>query len=158
MTLIFPESYGRDEITRGILEGSGFNLLINSHAELRPGLVLAGIEYRGRRNRGKKKDERILQALKGRPDGVTILLSHSPSEAEFAAQAGVDLMLAGHTHGGQIWPWGHLVRIRYPLLAGQYDVDGMQVIVTRGAGTWGPRLRLWQTGEILSIILHRLPE
>ena len=98
------ESYGRVDVTRRILEGSGFNMLLNSHVELRPGLVLAGIEYRGRRNRDRKKDERILQALKGKPNGAIILLSHEPSEAEFAARAGVDLMLCGHTHGGQIWP------------------------------------------------------
>ena len=52
--------------------------------------------------------------------------------------SGVDLMLAGHTHGGQIWPWNYLVKTRYPLIAGRYDVDGMPVIVSRGAGGWGP--------------------
>jgi len=152
------ESYGRDDITFKILELSGVNLLLNSHIELRPGLVLAGIEYRGRRNRGKNIDDRLLKALAGRPDGATILLSHEPSGAELAAEHGVDLMLSGHTHGGQICPWGYLVQTRYPLLAGRYDLGDIQVIVSRGAGTWGPRMRLWQRGEILSLILHEGPE
>jgi predicted MPP superfamily phosphohydrolase len=63
-------------------------------------------------------------------------------------------MLCGHTHGGQIWPFGYLARITYPLLAGRYEVDGMPVIVTRGTGTWGPRMRLWHPGEILRITLR----
>ncbi|MBP7297444.1 MAG: metallophosphoesterase, partial [Acidobacteria bacterium] len=89
-----------------------------------------------------------------RPPGATILLSHTPWEAERAASAGVGLMLSGHTHGGQIWPFGEIVRTAYPLLAGEYIVDGMTVIVSRGAGTWGPRMRLWHSGEILRITLH----
>jgi len=64
------------------------------------------------------------------------------------------LMLAAHTHGGQIWPLGYLVKLRYPLFAGRYDVNGIPVLVTRGAGTWGPRMRLWAPGEILRITLR----
>ena len=71
-----------------------------------------------------------------------------------AAQAGVGLMLSGHTHGGQIWPFGSLVRTVYPLIAGRYDIDGMTVIVSRGIGTWGPRMRLWRRGEILKLVLR----
>ena len=62
-------------------------------------------------------------------------------------------MLCGHTHGGQIWPFGYLVRLFYPLLEGRYDVGGMTAIVSRGAGTWGPRMRLWQPGDILRVTL-----
>ncbi len=63
-------------------------------------------------------------------------------------------MLCGHTHGGQIWPFRYLVKFSYPLLEGRYDVDGMTVIVTRGAGTWGPRMRLWKPGEIIRVTLR----
>lgn len=62
-------------------------------------------------------------------------------------------MLCGHTHNGQIWPFTYLVRTRYPLVAGRYQVDGLPVIVCRGAGTWGPRMRLWQPSEIVRIRL-----
>ena len=64
-------------------------------------------------------------------------------------------MLCGHTHGGQIWPFDYLVKRRYPLLEGKYEVDGMIVIVSRGTGTWGPCMRLWSPGEILRVTLHR---
>ncbi len=68
--------------------------------------------------------------------------------------ASVGLMLSDHTHGGQIWPFDYLVRIRYPLLEGRYEVDGMTVIVCRGTGTWGPRMRFWRPSEILSVTLR----
>ena len=56
--------------------------------------------------------------------------------------------------GGQIWPFGYVVRLTYPLLAGRYEVGGMSAIVCRGTGTWGPRMRLWQQGEISRVTLY----
>jgi len=61
-------------------------------------------------------------------------------------------------HGGQIWPFDYLVRSRYPLLEGRYEIDGMTVIVCRGTGTWGPRMRLWRPSEILRVTLRRKRE
>jgi predicted MPP superfamily phosphohydrolase len=63
-------------------------------------------------------------------------------------------MLSGHTHGGQVWPFGWLVRLTTPFVAGRYRVGGMTLLVSRGAGTWGVRMRLWQPGEILRITLR----
>jgi predicted MPP superfamily phosphohydrolase len=63
-------------------------------------------------------------------------------------------MVSGHTHNGQIWPFTYAVKAVYPLIEGQYDVDGMTVLVCRGTGTWGPRMRLWQRGAILRITLQ----
>ncbi|MBP1709758.1 MAG: Metallophosphoesterase, partial [Deltaproteobacteria bacterium] len=54
---------------------------------------------------------------------------------ERAARTGVGLMFCGHTHAGQIWPFGYLVRLFYPLLEERYEVDGMTAIVCRGTGT-----------------------
>ena len=96
----------------------------------------------------------MTKALAGRPPGATVLLSHTPWQAEEAAKAGVDLMLSGHTHGGQIWPFGYVVKRYYPLIGGRYEVAGVTVIVCRGTGTWGPRMRLWRRGEILRVTLH----
>ena len=64
-------------------------------------------------------------------------------------------MLSGHTHNGQIWPFSYLVRLRYPLMGGRYEVAGMPVVICRGTGTWGPRMRLWRPGEIVRIKLSR---
>ena len=65
------------------------------------------------------------------------------------------LLLSGHTHDGQIWPFTYLVRMVYPYVAGQYQIHDMTLIVTRGTGTWGPRMRLWKPGEISLITLRK---
>jgi len=138
-----------------IFDKAGIPVLRGNWKELKPGLILAGVDPPlGRMGRRDAIPGSITTALTGRPEGSVILLSHFPAAAEEAAKAGVDLMLSGHTHGGQIWPFSYLVRLSYPLLAGKYEVDGMPVIVSRGAGTWGPRMRLWKPGEILKLRLH----
>ena len=137
-----------------LFDQAGIQLLRNRWIELRPGFVLSGVDDLTAQHRSGHDGDLISQALSGRPPGATILLSHTPWQTEKAARAGADLMLCGHTHGGQLWPFNYLVSRTYPLLAGRYEVDGMPVIVTRGTGTWGPRMRLWQPGEILRITLR----
>ena len=147
------ESYGRQNSMR-ILESAGIHVLQNRWAQIRPGLILAGVEDLTSNLRAGKSSNPIAQALAGKPPGAVILLSHSPLKLEEAAAAGVDLMLSAHTHGGQIWPFGYLVGLAYPFLEGKHDVRGMTVVISRGTGTWGPRMRLWHPGEILRIVLH----
>ena len=132
----------------------GIKVLNNSWAEVKPALILAGVEDLTANHRSGQGGDPISKALSGRPPGATVLLSHTPWQADKAASAGVGLMLSGHTHGGQIWPFGYLVQHIYPLLGGRYEVDGMTVIVCRGTGTWGPRKRLWRPGEILRVTLY----
>jgi len=136
----------------------GIKVLNNSWAEVRTELILVGVDDLTANHRSGKGGDPVLQALTGRPSGATILLSHTPWQADKAASAGAGLMLSGHTHGGQVWPFGYLVQQIYPLLAGRYEVDGMTVIVCRGTGTWGPRMRLWRPGEIIRVTLYAKEE
>jgi uncharacterized protein len=138
-----------------IFKKSGFKVLHDNWLEVRPGFIVAGVDDLTSRRRYNLSGDPVSQALKERPSGATIFLSHTPWETEKAAENGVDLMLSGHTHGGQVWPFGYFVKRVYPLLGGQYDVNGMTVIVCRGAGTWGPRMRLWRPGEIMYVTLHK---
>ena len=139
-----------------LLKNAGFKVLRNRWAEVRPGLVLAGIDDLTALHRsGKESDDIVSKTLANKPDASTILLTHTPWQYEKAVQAGVDLMLSGHTHGRQIWPFSYLVKKYYPLLEGRYEVDDMTVIVCRGTGTWGPRMRLWHPSEILRITLFK---
>jgi hypothetical protein len=140
------------ESTR-LLEEAGIRILRDTWVPLARGLVLAGVDDLTRR-RGGRDGAAVERALTGRPPGATILLSHAPLQAERAAAAGAGLMLSGHTHGGQIWPFGYLVGLSYPLVAGRATVAGMPAIVSRGTGSWGPRMRLWRRGEILRITLR----
>lgn len=149
------DDHGDDDGVRRIA-AAGPRVLNDRHVQVRPGLILAGVNDLGRRRR-QPTGEIVTRVLERAPPGALVLLSHRPLHAAEAAAAGADLMLAGHTHGGQIWPLGYLVRLGYPLLTGRFQVRGMTVIVTRGAGTWGPRMRLWHRGEILRITLRASP-
>jgi predicted MPP superfamily phosphohydrolase len=138
-----------------LIDESGIQLLRDRWVEIRPGFVLAGVDDLTSNRRSGSEVDHVSKALADRPSGTTVFLSHTPWQSEKVARAGVGLMLSAHTHGGQIWPFGYLVRLFYPLLAGRYEVEGMPVIVSRGTGTWGPRMRLWRRGEILRVTLRR---
>ena len=68
-----------------------------------------------------------------------------------AAAAGVDLMLSGHTHGGQIWPFGIAVRLvsENDMVSGHAWFGAMQAIVTSGAGAWKFPMRIGTHSEIV---------
>ena len=135
---------------------ANIQLLRNRWVEIRPGFVLAGVDDLTTGRRNDQGGDPLAQALAGRPPGATVLLSHTPWQIEKVANTGVGLMLCGHTHGGQIWPFSYLVQYFYPFLEGQYEVGGMKVIVCRGTGTWGPRMRLWRPSEILRVTLRKM--
>ena len=66
-----------------------------------------------------------------------------------------DLQLSGHVHQGQIFPFGLLVRLSYPVATGLSALaGGGWLYVSRGTGTWGPPMRLFLPGEILAITLR----
>jgi len=148
------EFHGRSNPESSRIYYDGIPVLNNSWEQISPSLILAGIDDLTANHRSGRNDDLISKALAGRPTGGTVLLSHTPWHADRIAGDGVGLMLSGHTHGGQIWPFGYLVQRIYPLLGGRYEVDGMTVIVCRGTGSWGPRMRLWHPGEILRITLR----
>lgn len=148
------DSYGPRSGSDSPVEDNGFKVLHDSWVEIRPGFVLAGVDDIRSRRRSEPGGDPIRKALEGRPEGGAVFLSHRPLRAGEVAEMGVGLMLSGHTHGGQVWPFDYLVRQEYPLLEGRYEVKDMTVIVCRGTGTWGPRMRLWSPGEIVLVTLH----
>ena len=148
------EYYAGVERSVDLFKTAGFNVLRDRAEEVAPGLVLAGVDDLTVRRDFNLPAKPLQSALNGRPAGATIMVSHTPWQAEEAAAARVELMLSGHTHNGQIWPFSYLVQLRYPLLGGRYDVNGMTAIVCRGTGTWGPRVRLFWPGEIIKITLR----
>lgn len=152
------EFYAGLNPTVAVFQQMGFHVLRDRWAEVKPGLVFAGVDDLTSRRRRRLAGDFIERSVSGRPAGAaTVLISHTPWEADRAAHAGIGLMLCGHTHGGQIWPLSYVVRAIYPLLGGRYDVNGMTVIVCRGTGTWGPRMRLWRRGEIVRVTLRATP-
>ena len=151
------EFYGDVETTVTEFGAGGVRWLRNAKVELAPGLMLAGIEDVGRTlQRRGDVTLGLAHVLPQRARTATILLSHIPAAPviDMAARRGVALMLSGHTHGGQIWPFSYLVQRRFPYLVGQHAIGPMTLLVSRGAGSWGPRMRLWQPGEIVRITLR----
>lgn len=95
------------------------------------------------------------RALAGRDASApTVLLAHQPVQVHDAAARGVDLQISGHTHGGQMWPFHYAVRAVQPSLAGLSTVDGTQLYVTRGAGFWGPPIRIGAPPDISVLSLQ----
>ncbi len=88
-------------------------------------------------------------------DAPTVLMHHSPVGLEYITQAGIDLMLAGHTHAGQVFPATLITPLMFPLNKGFHDIDGTLFFVSQGAGTFGPRLRIGSQNEINLIDLKR---
>ncbi|NRN68948.1 Metallophosphoesterase [Kibdelosporangium sp. 4NS15] len=96
----------------------------------------------------------LTRALAGRDTAnPVVLLAHQPIQVEDAARHGVDLQLSGHTHGGQMFPFHLAVPLQQPVTAGLARIDGTWVYVTRGAGFWGPPVRVGAPPEISMIEL-----
>lgn len=134
----------------------GVHPLRNENTPIRRGaavLNLAGVnDLVGERHSDGPDFDRALSGLSS--GGPTILLAHQPVLVEEAAARGVDLQLSGHTHGGQMWPFHYLVRAAQPSLAGLTRIDDTQLYVTRGAGFWGPPVRVGAPPDITILTLE----
>lgn len=146
------ENHGKTEESRSSLDGTEIPTLQNEMTQPVPGLVLAGRSVLP--NHDAVATTPPWNPSRGNSSGSIILLSHVPEDSQGAAQAGVGLMLSGHTHGGQVWPFSLLVAMAQPMVGGRYEINGMTLLVCRGTGTWGPRMRLWRPSEILRITLR----
>ena len=97
----------------------------------------------------------VQKAVAGRdPVLPLILLAHQPRHALEAMELKVDLQLAGHTHGGQMFPMTVLIHLAYPFIAGLYRRGPFQIYVSQGTGYWGPPMRLGTEAEITAITLR----
>ncbi|NKB67187.1 MAG: metallophosphoesterase [Candidatus Latescibacteria bacterium] len=137
----------------------GFLPLINQHHLITKGaarLLLAGVTDF---NAAEIKPEHASDpkaALRQAPDShLRILLAHQPRSIKAAAQAGFDLQLSGHTHGGQFVPWKYFIRLQQPYVAGLHRFADAWIYVSRGTGYWGPPLRLGAPAEIAHITLSK---
>lgn len=97
----------------------------------------------------------VAKAVDGRdPDRAVVLMAHQPVDVNDAVDNNVDLMLAGHTHGGQLSPFELLVNLQQGAVAGFYQRSETKMYVTRGAGFWGPPVRVGAAPDITIIELR----
>ena len=91
-------------------------------------------------------------------DGFRVLVAHRPSTAvtyrPVLERQGVDLLLSGHTHGGQLWPMRYVILLDQPALFGVHEIGGVRVVISRGAGAWGPPVRVGSDPEVPIITLR----
>ncbi len=135
----------------------GLQPLMNEHRVLQhagSALVIAGVtDYTAYQfDAAQRSDPQ--RALAGSPAGIPrILLAHQPRSASAAAEAGFDLQLSGHTHGGQFWPWNLFVPLQQPYTAGLHRLGKLWIYTSRGTGYWGPPKRLGAPAEITRLRL-----
>lgn len=137
------------------LERFGLDVLRNENTRISRGAAafdLAGVNDIAGEERDDPPDfDRALDGVS--PNGPTVLLAHQPIQVTEAAARGVDLQLSGHTHGGQMWPFHYAVELAAPSLAGLSTVQDTQLYVSRGAGFWGPPVRVGAPPDISVIEL-----
>ncbi len=134
--------------------GQGIKILENQFV-LKDGYLLGGVTDPAARMYGENYGPDPVKAMDPKSKLFKILLAHNPKLAEESAKAGFDLMLSGHTHAGQFFPWTLVVKmVHRPHYGGLSDEGKMKVYVGPGTGTWGPPVRLGTTPEIAVITLR----
>ena len=139
------------------IEKMGIEVLSNKSVKIEKGddyFYLVGVNDHKAKKFGKKHAADFDKAfLNLEDDKKKILLAHRPIAVKEAFKYGVDLVLSGHTHGGQIWPFQYLVYLKHPYLKGLYQYKSTKLYVNQGTGCWGPPMRLGSFNEITEITL-----
>ncbi|MFJ7587341.1 metallophosphoesterase [Streptomyces sp. NPDC097617] len=129
----------------------GLTPLENARKEL-PHFDLAGVNDIQGEQEGKGPDFGAALGDRDRARAA-VLLAHQPVVIHDAVRHGVDLQLSGHTHGGQLWPGNYLAELANPTVAGLERYGDTQLYVSRGAGAWGPPVRVGAPSDITVVEL-----
>ncbi|WP_137993804.1 metallophosphoesterase [Streptomyces vilmorinianum] len=130
----------------------GLRPLRNERVEIAAGFDLAGVDDIAGESEGQGPD--FAAALGDRDRAkAAVLLAHQPVVVHDAVRHGVDLQLSGHTHGGQLWPGNFLADLANPTVAGLERYGDTQLYVSRGAGAWGPPVRVGAPSDITVVQL-----
>ncbi|MEU9500249.1 metallophosphoesterase [Streptomyces sp. NPDC048196] len=132
----------------------GIHPLENARTAL-PGFDLAGVNDLAGATEHAGPDYDL--ALGDRdPTRAVVLMAHQPVTIHDTVRYGVDLQLSGHTHGGQMWPFTYVAEATNPTVAGLERYGDTQLYVTRGAGAWGPPVRLGAPPDVTVVELAAL--
>jgi predicted MPP superfamily phosphohydrolase len=134
--------------------------LLRSEMVLTHGLQLIGLEYmnadRESSDAHRVNDlymNEILPKILRDPSIPTILAHHSPVGLKYVTREKIEVMLTGHTHAGQLFPGTFMIRLLFPYYKGRYQLDDTTLLVSQGAGTFGPWMRLNTFNEVQLIKL-----
>ena len=146
------EYIGGSEPAYRYLSGHGVLVLRDSVVKIAESFYLIGREDFQKRQfvgRDRKPLDSLMQSVN--TDFPVFVLDHQPFHPDSAARSGVDLMLSGHTHHGQLWPINFITRAIYVVSHGYSKIENMHLFVSNGVGTWGPPIRIGNRPEIVQL-------
>ncbi len=148
------DHYAGMEKVESLLKEFGVRQLKNEVVDFR-GIQLVGLKYMNADHStydmhatGQETISDVLPKLKIDPDRPSILLHHSPEGVQYASEKGIDLILCGHTHAGQVFPMNLISQITFSYNQGIHQYQGTTIFVSQGAGTFGPPMRVGTSNEI----------
>ena len=140
------EEYGGSTHYSQALKHAGIHVLENAAEDI-DGLTIIGVSYNSSNQPMSLRHFLLSLNLDGR---ASILLQHVPNRQPIVEQAGVSLMLSGHTHAGQIFPFTWFTRRAFGKFTyGLHRFGELQVLTSSGAGTWGPPMRVGTHSEVV---------
>lgn len=151
------EFYSGEADSTTFTRNAGFRILRQQAVRPIPGLVIVGVDDPTGLRRGGQAKVNELPVLPPADDpnaALVILLKHRP-EVEPRAVGRFDVQLSGHTHGGQVFPFGFMTAWSHEYATGLYELErGSSIYVSRGTGTWGSPFRLMSPPEVTLIELR----
>ncbi len=153
------EFYVNTDMALKMIGEAGIRILRNETTETH-GIQLIGLEYMSADKNARDPHivndltiEEELPKIRRDAERPTVLAHHSPVGLAYVEDGGIDLMLSGHTHGGQLFPGTLLAEIRYPLVKGLHQMGASRFLVSQGAGSFGPWMRVGTFNEIQIVTL-----
>jgi len=136
------------------LESEGIWFLRDKTVTVAESFVLIGREDKSSEYFALKRRKSLEKVMEGVNRSLpSILMDHQPCKLQEAEKAGVDLQLSGHTHNGQLWPFNWITDLIYEKSWGYVPKGSTNIVVSCGAGTWGPPVRVGSISEIVYIHL-----
>ena len=134
------------------LDEHGIPLLFNGGTEIKMANVFIGAvpDY----NTMSERINLWRTIYKTKKGTYRVLLSHSPMIVDALSKDVFDMVLSGHTLGGQFFPFHWFVEKANHYLGGHYNVNGIDLFVSRGVSTYGPKMRLFAPADIAVINLR----
>lgn len=150
---------GEDRQLFDALTESGIQILQDQIVPIAQAFLLIGRDDVSRKIYKGESRQQLATILQGVNHSLPlIMMDHQPSHLAEAQTAGIDLLLAGHTHRGQIFPNNWITAHVYEVDWGYLRKGALQIIVSCGYGTWGPPLRIGNHPEIVDLMIHFEPQ
>ena len=148
------EHYAGLETSQSFMQEAGIKVLSNESQTVGDAITLVGLDDVSGGRQFKRAMPPIADIVRDAdPELPIVLMHHTPSRIQEAERAGVDLMFAGHTHGGQLWPADYITQLVYKVKRGLTHIGRMNFFLTVGVGSWGPPIRIGANPEIIYMTL-----